>query len=53
MESLIALGFSGLEAAIYVHLLENSPATGYQISKAIEKPNANTYYDEYQFIQAI
>lgn len=43
VESLIALGFSGLEAAIYVHLLENSPATGYQIAKAIEKPNANTY----------
>ena len=43
MESLIALGFSGLEAAIYVYLLEESPATGYQIAKAIEKPNANTY----------
>lgn len=43
MESLIALGFSGIEAAIYVHLLENSPATGYQIAKGIEKPNANTY----------
>ena len=43
MDSLVALGFSRLEAAIYVYLLEESPATGYQIAKAIEKPNANTY----------
>jgi len=43
MNSLVALGFSQLEAAIYVYLLEESPATGYQIAKAIEKPNANTY----------
>jgi len=43
MDSLVSLGFSPLEAAIYVYLLEESPATGYQIAKAIEKPNANTY----------
>jgi sugar-specific transcriptional regulator TrmB len=43
VNSLVALGFSQLEAAIYVYLLEESPATGYQIAKAIEKPNANTY----------
>jgi hypothetical protein len=43
MESLIALGFTRLEAAIYVYLLERSPATGYQIAKAIEKANSNTY----------
>ena len=43
MDSLVALGFTRLEAAIYVHLLEDSPATGYQIAKTIEKPNANTY----------
>jgi len=43
MDSLIALGFTKLEAAIYVYLVGNSPATGYQIAKAIEKPNSNTY----------
>jgi predicted transcriptional regulator len=43
MESLAKLGFTHLEAAIYVYLLENSPATGYQIAKGIEKSKSNTY----------
>jgi sugar-specific transcriptional regulator TrmB len=43
MDSLVALGFTQLEAAIYVFLLESCPSTGYQIAKAIEKPNSNTY----------
>ena len=43
MDSLVALGFSKLEAAIYIYLLKESPATGYQIAKAIDKAKANTY----------
>lgn len=37
------LGFSELETRIYCFLLEESPATGYRISHAIDKPTANTY----------
>ncbi|MFH2035767.1 MAG: helix-turn-helix domain-containing protein [Candidatus Zixiibacteriota bacterium] len=40
---LIELGFTNLEALIYIFLLENSPATGYGIAKGIGKPAANTY----------
>lgn len=37
------IGFTGLEAEIYLALLENSPATGYSIARVIGKPVANTY----------
>ena len=37
------LGFSGLEAAIYVALLQHGPQTGYAASKLVKKPVANTY----------
>jgi len=41
--SLSALGFTGLEAEIYVFLLQESPATGYRAAQALKKPVANTY----------
>lgn len=37
------LGFSAIEAGIYLFLLSESPATGYRISHGIGKPTANTY----------
>jgi len=41
--TLAQLGFSELEAAIYSFLLQESPATGYRIAQALNKPVANTY----------
>jgi sugar-specific transcriptional regulator TrmB len=43
VQSLILLGFTSLEAEIYAALLQDSPATGYAIAKAIGKPVANVY----------
>lgn len=43
VQSLMDLGFTGLEATIYIFLLTDSPATGYRVAKAIGKPAANTY----------
>lgn len=40
---LSALGFTELEAAVYVYLVENSPATAYRVAQGIGKPVANTY----------
>jgi len=40
---LVALGFTELEAAVYLYLAENSPATGYRVAHDIGKPVANTY----------
>jgi sugar-specific transcriptional regulator TrmB len=40
---LVALGFTALEAEVYVFLLQESPATGYRVAKGIGKPVANTY----------
>lgn len=40
---LVELGFSPLEAKVYVELLTGAPRTGYQIANAIDKPVANTY----------
>ncbi|MBX7220209.1 MAG: TrmB family transcriptional regulator [Blastocatellia bacterium] len=37
------LGFSKLEAGIYLFLLEESPVTGYRVAQALGKPVANTY----------
>ncbi len=38
-----ALGFSEIEALVYCFLLQESPATGYRISKGIGKAAANVY----------
>ena len=43
IDALRELGFTELESRIYIFLLEESPATGYRIAQAIEKPVANTY----------
>ncbi len=43
IQPLVELGLTALEAGVYAFLLENSPATGYRIAKAIGKPTANTY----------
>ena len=37
------LGFTSLEAQIYVFLLQHSPATGYKIAKGIGRSFTNTY----------
>src|SRR6516162_713654 len=41
--SLTGLGFTELEAEVYVALLQHSPATGYRVAQAIGRPVANTY----------
>ena len=43
IQTLVDLGFTRLEADIYVFLLQESPATGYRVAQAIGKPTANTY----------
>lgn len=43
IQSLVALGFTELEAAVYIYLVENSPATGYRVAHDVGKPVANTY----------
>lgn len=43
VQSLVELGFTGLEAEVYAALLRRSPATGYGIAQAIGKPAANVY----------
>lgn len=43
IQSLVALGFTELEAAVYTYLVENSPATGYRVAHDVGKPVANTY----------
>jgi HTH-type transcriptional regulator, sugar sensing transcriptional regulator len=42
-EALVELGFSPLEAKVYVSLLAGAPQTGYQVAHTIDKPVANTY----------
>ena len=37
------LGFTRIEAQVYVHLLQDSPATGYRIAKEIGRSFTNTY----------
>lgn len=37
------LGFTDYEARIYVRLLQNSPATAYELSKNTSVPRSNTY----------
>lgn len=43
VEALTKVGFTELEAAVYVQLLVQAPATGYGIAKAIGKAAANVY----------
>lgn len=43
INELHALGFTNLEAEIYIHLLGAKASTGYAISQAIGKPTANVY----------
>ena len=43
VQALQELGFTCLEAHVYVYLLRRAPATGYRISHAIGNPTANTY----------
>lgn len=43
MALLGTLGFSGVEAAAYIALLKEPGATGYRISRLIDKPVPNTY----------
>src|ERR1700730_2132659 len=43
-QALVALGFSGFEAEVYVRLLaEPQPVTGYKVAQVLGKPVANTY----------
>jgi hypothetical protein len=42
-QSLTGLGFTELEAEIYVSLLRHAPATGYRVAQSIGRPVANTY----------
>jgi sugar-specific transcriptional regulator TrmB len=42
-QELQSLGFSEYEARAYMALLESSPATAYEVSKAAGLPRANTY----------
>lgn len=43
VEQLQGLGFSEYEARAYIALLQSSPATAYEVSKAAGLPRANTY----------
>lgn len=43
VESLTELGFTQLEAEVYVFLLQAATATGYGVAKALGRPTANTY----------
>lgn len=43
IEEMKRLGFTGVEAQIYIFLLQYPRSTGYEISKGIGVPRANTY----------
>lgn len=43
VSALRELGFTEIEAAVYVFLVESSPATPYRVARGIGKPVANTY----------
>jgi len=43
MKELTEIGFSALEANVYVTLLQCSPATGYTLARQLHKPVSNTY----------
>lgn len=42
-DHLVALGFTPLEAEVYVFLLREAPATGYRVAQGIGRTVANTY----------
>ena len=43
IRALEQLGFTRVESEVYVHLIHNSPATGYQIAKAIDRTGGAAY----------
>jgi HTH-type transcriptional regulator, sugar sensing transcriptional regulator len=43
LDSLISLGFTPLEAEVYVCLVQDSPATGYRIAQTVGRPVAGIY----------
>jgi sugar-specific transcriptional regulator TrmB len=43
IQALEGLGFTRVESEVYVHLLHNSPATGYQIAKGINRTRGAAY----------
>lgn len=43
VQALTRLGFTGLEAEVYVFLLQASPMTGYKVAQGTGKTNANAY----------
>jgi predicted transcriptional regulator len=43
LDALEGLGFTGLEATIYVYLLRTSPATGYRVAKEMGRTFSTTY----------
>ena len=43
IRALEQLGFTRVESEVYVYLIHNSPATGYQIAKAIDRTGGATY----------
>src|SRR5690349_17339697 len=43
LDSLVSLGFTPLEAEVYVCLVEDSPATGYRIAQTVGRPVAGVY----------
>jgi len=43
VDTLVELGFTQLEADIYMHLLQEAPVTGYRVARSLGKPAANVY----------
>jgi sugar-specific transcriptional regulator TrmB len=43
VEDIIELGFSRVEAEVFVFLVQRTSATGYEIAKALGRPNSNIY----------
>lgn len=43
IEEMKHLGFTGTEAQVYIFLLQHPQATGYEVSKGLGIPRANTY----------
>jgi len=43
LDALEGLGFTGLEATTYIHLLRTSPATGYRVAKEMGRTFSTTY----------
>ena len=43
IEALVSLGFTALEAEVYVVLVEHSPATAYKVAQEVGKAAANVY----------